>query len=152
MLKSLRFDIWRRIAERFSIEDQPPGPPPASISKTIQLTSEVNELLETPNGYDGADDISAAASYFVQVTALSNQRIRVLNVAQEATTGVSCPVVNIDGNSIRLTPIGTGPHTAHGLTIRLNPGDSFGVLTTGNGADIAIRTSWVYYSEVFEAL
>lgn len=47
MLDSKKYEVWRRLAVRYDLEDEPPGLRGAGLSKQIYLISNADQLLET---------------------------------------------------------------------------------------------------------
>lgn len=44
-LPSKAFDLWRRLARRFELEDSPPSGSGASVRRDIQPTADINDLV-----------------------------------------------------------------------------------------------------------
>lgn len=148
MLDSKAYEVWRRLARRYALEDQPPGMPGAGVSKQVYLTSDADELLRTPQGYEANHDLSGSVGTFLEVIlAAAGQRLILRNFVVEATTANVGLALRVDGNGVSLDLQGSAGHVLSGAELKVDEGDAIGVWRSGNAGDASRLVSIVYEIE-----
>lgn len=133
-----KFEIWRRLAVRLGIEDQPPGGLAAGVSKQITLTLDISDLLRTPSADQASRDLTAAAgNVVVYFTVPAGQRWNMKRFLRENTVGDSALTFTIAGALRIATPKSTA-EVAEEVTMALNEGDAINMRATGDPADADI--------------
>jgi len=136
---SRRFDLWRRLYTRFTIEPLPaqltesPG-----ISTTIQPTTDADLLLAVIIVVEsGALDLTAAAGTFVPgMTVPTGKRWRVSFIYKQSSIANGQVMLQVDGTLIQFTPVSTDEEThLTNLGLHLEEDDIIGLVTTGNAGD-----------------
>lgn len=112
----------------------------SGLSPIIVCTVDMGELLKDPTARTatGVDLTAAAGTYTAFLTVPAGERWHLAWVFGGPTTGSSRIQCEIDGINVQLRELLTAEKVfpLHGLV--LDPGDSIGMGTTGNGADSSI--------------
>ena len=136
------FDVFR---ERFGIEATAPEAVTV-LRKEINPVVDVEWLAPLGDSAVNTDiDLSGTADVYLAVFTVPQVEKWLLKwVTRDSTTASSRVVAEINGNVIQLTDPATARlNTA--MEILLEPGDSIGMFTTGNGGD-ASREMWIAYT------
>lgn len=140
---SKRFDLWRRLYTRFTIE-----PLPAQVSESpgigtiIQPTTDADLLLAviTPVQSGGLNLTAAAGSFVSGVTVPDGKRWRMMYLWRSTSIGSTQIDFIIGGQTMQFTVPGTAEELQLTLLgLHLDQGDEIGLITTNDAGDTAVQ-------------
>ena len=145
-IPSKRFDVWRRLYRRFTLEPEPSvGESRAGVGTTILPVTQADELLRTQKLTQAAAlDLSTGGSYTAILTAGDQERIILISVWIEATTAATHIQFQPGGTAFDFDADATAARNVDLQRLTLEPGESVGLRGTGNAGDSA-RAANVYY-------
>jgi len=150
VLRSRRFDLFKRLAGKLLIEDESASIFPPAIERLISPTLDVTDLLLDTRGVQENRDLSGTAGTYVPYhTCPVGERWFLIWFVREITAGLTHPEVEIvaDNVQFQLVADGTAAQFFSMSIFVLEPGDSVGMISNGNGADTNIFVNLMYRRE-----
>jgi hypothetical protein len=118
------------------------------LSDTIQLTQDIVEATELPNGVTITNaNLSGAAGSFYELGAVpAGRKQRIMAAGRPGTTAATRLAVRLHEASVTvyISASQTGADYIYPPYLVLKAGDQIGVLTTGNGADNSVRIEYAF--------
>ena len=139
-IPSKRFDIWRRLYTRFTLEPAPASGSMAAVGTEIVPFTNVDELLGEPRAFRVVEDLTPTIGAYRGIYSVpTGRRAKLLALSRDQITGDTRLAIRLvtDGVNIDvlLTPL-EAPFQAYlGSPVTLNEGDSAGWFTSGNAGD-----------------
>lgn len=144
-----RFDVWRRLYNRFLIEPFPAGEGDTpGVATTIFPVTDADKLLSVQVSATATNNLTAGAGTYVPYfTVPTGKRWRVKNFMRFGTTAVSAILVLVSGSAaVHLNQqVVAGQELV--LDLPLDENGSMGLITTGDAGDGAVRADIVYEEE-----
>jgi len=150
MLESKRFSIWRRLGQRFLLEDQPPTGQGAQVFTQILPTTDADTLLRQPTWVRNSVDLTGSGSAFVAThTVPAGERWTILAYTRQSTSAATEVDIRPEGQSLsmQIGVYGTSSELVHDLNLVMNPGDAIGLVETGDAGDGSKYIFLYYLSE-----
>lgn len=141
-IPSKRFDIWRRLYARFTLEPAPASGSQAAVGVVVIPVTQVDRLLGVRAAQLVTEDLSPGAGAARGIYSCPvGVRATVLFVSGELTSSNTQLLARLliagATTDIALTAPGTAFRTYEGNPLTLDEGDSIIWLTTGNAGDSA---------------
>ena len=134
-LPAKRFDVWRRLYERFLLEPDPAKQSRAEVGTLIVPVTQVDVLLLASAGDRTAYDLTAASGTFRGLTVPAGERWYLGKMERDATSGNTRMLLVVSGFSIHLNTLTTTEQFYDAEAVILDVGDQVGIITTGNAGD-----------------
>jgi len=136
-LKSLAYNLFSRLYERFNLEPRPVEQiEQPSVANQIVPVTQADRLLQVLAPQSDTADISAAAgTLVVYFTVPAGRRWTIISSLKEATTANTRIRATIGGTAMDIGPFGTAESVIVNSEWILDQGDDIGLLTTGNAGD-----------------
>jgi len=152
VLPSKRFTIWQRMYNRYQLEPSPADSPATpGLFTVISPTIDVEDFNRALNSAITALDLTGSAGTVVAaVTAGVERRLRILAVSRDGSTANSAIAILVDSNMIPLTALSTSEAQLQPPRLYLGPGDSIGMLTTGDAGDDTRNCRVLFEEEIHE--
>jgi len=143
-----RFDLWRRLYNRFLIEPFPAESAGPAVSTTVQPVTDADALLRVPTIQNATGDLEVAGgAHVAYFTVPAGKRWNLIWALRGATTGSSQVTIAIAPAEMTLFGVGTVVAAQSIVGVRLDEGDSVGMAATNNAADGAITLQVLYEEE-----
>ena len=144
-IEIVKKDFWRRLKERFSLEDYGLGTK-AFMSDSVQPVTSVDEVQKEPHVLSGSFDISGAVAWQTLWTVPAGKRWHLKMAFKGVSTGTSYMRINDGSNFMELGDATTTVLVSYFTDVRLSAGWLIETLQTNNGADVS-RTRGILYEE-----
>lgn len=144
---SKRFDVWRRLYQRFLIEPFP-SDGDVGVSTIISPTTDADALLRTTLIAGYTLSLIGSAGTFVNAVTVPDDKLWVVKgLHRAATTAVSQVDMRLGGSGFHFSISATAELYIPINDIRLPEGGNIGMLATADAGDSAINLLAIYEEE-----
>ena len=145
-IRILETAVMRRLYDRYKLD--PKGVVFVTMSPTVKPVTQADELLKTPGAASTSGDLTAApGTYVPYFTVPAGKRWTLKFARRDPSTGASGIQIGYGTTSYFFDSLGTSAETVPMDDLKLDEGDTIGMITTGNGADGAIVMRLFYEEE-----
>lgn len=139
-IPSKRFDVWRRLYQRFLLEPSPAEASRAEVLTSIQPITDVDQIVADSTIRSATFDLTGSSGTFMGFTVPAGERWRTGFIFREATTGnthMRADLFDEDNalSEMRLSLQGTNEAFLDTRGLVLDEGERIGFNTSQNAGD-----------------